>query len=213
MCGVLELLGNVGEELVGDTTADNDGAIGTVVVLVEVLGQGLKGLLALGWEVDGVGSVATLEVEGIGKTALEDIYCLYKEKLQNLEGIGMEGLRDWALSLVSSRLPGVGHLPLEEDWLSDRWNNDVKGQLVDGFWTGGNVDNGALASARGSQRSAHEVGHLKTWLRTLLFSDLIYLILQESSVAEVGGSNTISGEGGSSNVVGTFVASAGGQRD
>ena len=48
MCGVLELLGNVGEELVGDTTADNDGAIGTVVVLVEVLGQGLKGLLALG---------------------------------------------------------------------------------------------------------------------------------------------------------------------
>ena len=78
VCGVLELLGNVGEELVGDTTADNDGAIGTVVVLVEVLGQGLKGLLALGWEVDGVGSVATLEVEGIGKTALEDIYRLYK---------------------------------------------------------------------------------------------------------------------------------------
>ena len=81
----------------------------------------------------------------------------------------MEGLRDWALGLVSSRLPGVGHLPLEEDWLSDRWNNDVKGQLVDGFWTSGDVDNGALASARGSQRSAHEVGHLKTWLNSAFF--------------------------------------------
>ena len=125
----------------------------------------------------------------------------------------MEGLRDWALGLVSSRLPGVGHLPLEEDWLSDRWNNDVKGKLVDGLWTSGDVDNGALASARGSQRSAHEVGHLKTWLQTFVISLLIYLVLQESSVAEVGGSNTISGEGGSSNVVGTFVASAGGQRD
>ena len=72
----------------------------------------------------------------------------------------MEGLGDWALRLISGRFPSMGHFPLEEDWLSDRWNNDVKGELVDGLWTSRDVDNGALASTRGSQRSTHEVGHL-----------------------------------------------------
>lgn len=80
MCGVLELLGNLGEELVRNATTDNDGAIGTVVVLVEVLGQGLKSLLALSWVENSIGSVTTLEVEGIGKTALKRDFIDYSMK-------------------------------------------------------------------------------------------------------------------------------------